>query len=251
MQETQGSQVGFLGQEESPEDGMATHFNIPAWRILWTEEPRRLQSIGLQRVGHDWSDLARTDLQPESKNQTDGLQSPDWLAGQAVWSHVSRCFKTYPLRGVLWGRWTYPSCVSSFPWPQFPSPQLNQDARGFTRTLWHWNSIQRWAHRKHLLPLLPSVFCWQFPQCLKYLSLSYPVLWPELWSLFPGSEVTECWARGMSNCCSLQLNFVSYRCPEQGSPGSSAQSRIRPLHLMCYEATEQAQPIVAINPGCL
>ena len=80
---------------------MATHFNIPAWRILWTEEPRRLQSIGLERVGHDWSDLACTDLQPESKNQIDGLQSPDWLAGQAVWSHVSRCFKTYPLRGVL------------------------------------------------------------------------------------------------------------------------------------------------------
>ena len=62
---------------------MATHFNIPAWRILWTEEPRRLQSIGLERVGHDWSDLACTDLQPESKNQIDGLQSPDWLAGQA------------------------------------------------------------------------------------------------------------------------------------------------------------------------
>ena len=39
---------------------MATHFNILAWRIPWTEEPGGLQSMGLQIVGHDWSNLART-----------------------------------------------------------------------------------------------------------------------------------------------------------------------------------------------
>ena len=39
---------------------MATHSNILAWRIPWTEEPSGLQSIGSQRVGHDWSDLAYT-----------------------------------------------------------------------------------------------------------------------------------------------------------------------------------------------
>jgi len=33
---------------------MATHSSILAWRIPWTEEPGTLQSIGLQRVGHDW-----------------------------------------------------------------------------------------------------------------------------------------------------------------------------------------------------
>ena len=32
---------------------MATHYSILAWRIPWTEEPGELQSIGLQRVGHD------------------------------------------------------------------------------------------------------------------------------------------------------------------------------------------------------
>ena len=37
------------------ENGMATHFSILAWRIPWTEEPGRLQSIGLQRVGHNWA----------------------------------------------------------------------------------------------------------------------------------------------------------------------------------------------------
>ena len=39
---------------------MATHSSILAWRILWTEEPSRLQSMGLRRVGHDFSDLTRT-----------------------------------------------------------------------------------------------------------------------------------------------------------------------------------------------
>ena len=33
---------------------MATHSSILAWRIPWTEEPSETQSMGLQRVGHDW-----------------------------------------------------------------------------------------------------------------------------------------------------------------------------------------------------
>ena len=36
---------------------MATHSSILAWRIPWTEEPGGLLSLGLHRVGHDWSDL--------------------------------------------------------------------------------------------------------------------------------------------------------------------------------------------------
>ena len=45
--------VQSLGQEDPLEEGMATHSNILAWRILWTEEPRRLQFTGSQRVRHD------------------------------------------------------------------------------------------------------------------------------------------------------------------------------------------------------
>ena len=40
------------------EKEMATHSSIFAWRILWTEEPGGLLSMGLHRVRHDWSDLA-------------------------------------------------------------------------------------------------------------------------------------------------------------------------------------------------
>ena len=49
----QETQVGSLGWEGPLEEEMATHFSILAWRIPWTEEPRRLQSMGLQRVGRN------------------------------------------------------------------------------------------------------------------------------------------------------------------------------------------------------
>ena len=42
--------------------GMATHSSILAWRIWWTEGPGRLQTVGLQRVGHSWSYLACTHM---------------------------------------------------------------------------------------------------------------------------------------------------------------------------------------------
>ena len=47
--------VRSLGREGSLEKGMATHSSILAWRIPWTEEPGGLQSMGSQRVGHDWA----------------------------------------------------------------------------------------------------------------------------------------------------------------------------------------------------
>ena len=50
MQETW---VQFLGWEDLLEKGMATHSSILAWRIPLTEEPGRLQSVGLQRVGYN------------------------------------------------------------------------------------------------------------------------------------------------------------------------------------------------------
>ena len=43
----------ILGQEDPLEEGMATHSNILAWKIPGTEEPGGLQSMGLQRTGHD------------------------------------------------------------------------------------------------------------------------------------------------------------------------------------------------------
>ena len=51
MQETW---VQYLGQKDPLEKEMATHCSILAWIIPWTEKPGGLQSMGLQRVGHNW-----------------------------------------------------------------------------------------------------------------------------------------------------------------------------------------------------
>ena len=51
MQETRDQS---LGQEDPLEKEMVTHSSILAWRIPWTEEPGGLQSMGTQRVRHNW-----------------------------------------------------------------------------------------------------------------------------------------------------------------------------------------------------
>ena len=45
--------IAWAGEWGPLEKEMATHSSMPAWRILWTEEPGRLQFMGSQRVGHD------------------------------------------------------------------------------------------------------------------------------------------------------------------------------------------------------
>ena len=52
MRETR---VQSLGWEDPLEKEMSSHSNTVAWKIPWTEEPGRLQSMGSQRVGHDWA----------------------------------------------------------------------------------------------------------------------------------------------------------------------------------------------------
>ena len=52
MQETL---VQSLDQEDPLEKEITTHSSIIAWEIPWMEEPGELQSMGLQRVGHDWA----------------------------------------------------------------------------------------------------------------------------------------------------------------------------------------------------
>ena len=63
MQEVQETRVQSLAWEDLLEKEMATHFNVLAWKIPWTEEPGRVQSIGLQRVRHN---LVPKQQQPSS-----------------------------------------------------------------------------------------------------------------------------------------------------------------------------------------
>ena len=56
MQETR---VQSLSLEDTLEKGMAIHSRILAWKIPWTEEPGRLLSMGLKRVGHDFNNSSK------------------------------------------------------------------------------------------------------------------------------------------------------------------------------------------------
>ena len=53
MQEKQETRVRSLGREDALEEEMATHSSMLSWRIPWTEEPGRLQSMGSERAGHN------------------------------------------------------------------------------------------------------------------------------------------------------------------------------------------------------
>ena len=57
MQETE-TRARSLCREDPLEKGVATHSSILAWETLWAEEPCSLQSLGSQRAGHNWSELA-------------------------------------------------------------------------------------------------------------------------------------------------------------------------------------------------
>ena len=57
-----GDQGPVPDQEDSLEKETATHSSILAWRIPWTEEPGRLQSMGSQRVGQDWATFTSLSL---------------------------------------------------------------------------------------------------------------------------------------------------------------------------------------------
>ena len=87
--------------------GMATHSSILAWRIPWTREPGELQSMGLQRVGHDWA--------------TNTLKRADWL--NLKWkikkglTRMSSCYCTLPLFG------SYRGCGMLSTLPPFSSLQ--------------------------------------------------------------------------------------------------------------------------------
>ena len=71
MQETW---VRSLGWEDPLEKEMAIHSSTIAWKIPWTQEPGRLQSMGSQRVRHDWATSLTYERQLEHEGHMSGLQ---------------------------------------------------------------------------------------------------------------------------------------------------------------------------------
>ena len=107
----------YLVWEDPLEEGMATHSSVLAWRVPWSEEPGRLQSTALQRVRHNWSDLACTDSQvrrwvtaeshsdlPSGQNyHVESFKPPIYLflswTSCTIWLVLMICFRHHKFRG--------------------------------------------------------------------------------------------------------------------------------------------------------
>ena len=110
MQETL---LWSLSQEDPLEKGMATHSSILAWRIPWTEEPGGLQSMGSQRVGHDWP--INTHIHTHTHSFITLLDSPPekWFIFFFWKRQLCFClaFKTWAINAWLLGMLHLCACV--------------------------------------------------------------------------------------------------------------------------------------------
>ena len=116
--------VQSLGQEDPLEKEMATHSSVLAWKIPWTEEPGRLQSMGLQRVRHDWgTSLHFTSLLSEpagQKNNNNDKKKQRYKEGL----QLRNSFKGFWMEYSIW----------------------------IFRKLWSLSGIKTWTLAPHLKP---------------------------------------------------------------------------------------------------
>ena len=80
--------VHFLGWEDPLEEGMATCSSILTWRTPWTEQPGRLLSMGLQRVGRHCSDLACVSIQNIYSNADETKHKPSSCEKMPKWTQI-------------------------------------------------------------------------------------------------------------------------------------------------------------------
>ena len=91
--------VQSLGGEDPREKEMATHSSTLTWKSPWTEEPGRLQPMGLQRVGHDWVTSLHSHFIYSAEEMLTTLQSwMNYLEMQKIYTQlvklkVKRCWK--------------------------------------------------------------------------------------------------------------------------------------------------------------
>ena len=82
-----GDPGSILGSGRSPGKGNATHSSILACRIPWTEEPGRLQSRRLKRVGHNWATSRSLSWRPTRPSRTN---TPKWCPIHYMWLECKR-----------------------------------------------------------------------------------------------------------------------------------------------------------------
>ena len=89
-----------LGQKNPLEKGMAIHSSILAWRIPWTEEPGGLQSMRLQRVGHDWATNTQSWEQTSFMNNSINAHRCCWNC----WCHMTDKWQGCEWNSDFWSK---------------------------------------------------------------------------------------------------------------------------------------------------
>ena len=136
---------------------MATHFSVLAWRIPWTEEPGGLQSMGLQRVEHDWSNLPGTHWPDYSPIKLVGL--PWWLSSKISACQCRRHGFSPWVGKISWRREWQPT-------PIFLPRKFHGQVHGVAKS-WTW---LRDKH-VHLVRVIVFQVAGKFPTTLR-------VIWP-------------------------------------------------------------------------
>ena len=98
------TRVWFLGREDSLEKEMAIHSSTLAWKIPWTEEPDRLQSMGSQRVGHDWATSLASHL-IQSKRSTWHSKPRRFYSRTAPFTFVAKSPARFQRRLTVLASW--------------------------------------------------------------------------------------------------------------------------------------------------
>ena len=118
----QGVWVQYLGGKDPQEEGTASHSSVLAWRIPGTEEPGGLQSMGLQRVEHNWSDLAHRHTSPGTLpnpgTETVSQASPALAGGFFTTSATQEAHTSYTCIWMFRGlrMWTHLQAFHLCPW---------------------------------------------------------------------------------------------------------------------------------------
>ena len=145
---TQESRVWSLGLEDPLEKGMAIHSSILAWRIPWTEEPGRLQSMGSQRVRNDWATNATKHLW--RRFTCSDLRLTDW------WFSLGGSLLIQPFRVIHKSLLNLFKFSSTFPyfasqtlsweclWHKIQKARVSQIGRQSTVTLILWLCSPLW-----------------------------------------------------------------------------------------------------------
>ena len=102
MQEMLETQVWSLGWENPLEEEMSIHSRNPAWKMPWIEEPGGLQSMGSQRVGHDWVTEHTPPQPPPSIPRLHSTTSLNWSSFFFFFPNCYNCINSWSIYHELY-----------------------------------------------------------------------------------------------------------------------------------------------------